>query len=82
MPFIGFRQNDYITLLKALQGKCWTIVLYNGIKAYEKAGFVREGTLRQAMYHNDEYCDFFVMSILRKEYYERKKKKYHPCKKS
>jgi RimJ/RimL family protein N-acetyltransferase len=45
-----------------------------GIKAYEKAGFVREGTLRQAMYHNDEYCDFLVMSILRKEYYEQKKK--------
>ncbi|MBN1903059.1 GNAT family N-acetyltransferase [Candidatus Sumerlaeota bacterium] len=46
-----------------------------GIRAYEKAGFVKEGLLRQAMYHNDEYCDFLVMGILRKEYYEQKKKK-------
>lgn len=44
-----------------------------GIKAYERAGFVKEGILRQAMYHNNEYCDFYVMSILRDEYYQRKK---------
>jgi len=43
-----------------------------GIKAYEKAGFVREGLLREAMYHNNEYCDFYVMGILRKEYYKNK----------
>jgi diamine N-acetyltransferase len=40
-----------------------------GIKAYEKTGFVKEGLLRQAMYHNNEYCDFIIMSILREEYY-------------
>ncbi len=40
-----------------------------GVKAYEKAGFVIEGTLREAMYHNNEYVDFYVMGILRKEYY-------------
>lgn len=44
-----------------------------GIRAYEKAGFIKEGLLRQAMYHNNEYCDFHVMGILREEYYERKK---------
>ena len=44
-----------------------------GIRAYEKAGFVKEGLLRQAMYHNNEYCDFHVMAILREEYYKRKK---------
>jgi len=43
-----------------------------GIKAYQKAGFQIEGTLRQAMYHRSEYCDFHVMGILRKEYEERK----------
>lgn len=41
-----------------------------GIKAYEKAGFKMEGTLRQAMYHHNRYVDFYVMGILRDEYYE------------
>ncbi|MBU0475388.1 MAG: GNAT family N-acetyltransferase [Bacteroidetes bacterium] len=41
-----------------------------GVKAYEKAGFKIEGTLREAMYHNNEYIDFYVMGILRKEYYK------------
>ena len=44
-----------------------------GFRAYEKAGFIKEGILRQDMYHNDEYCDFYVMAILREEYYKRKK---------
>lgn len=41
-----------------------------GVKAYKKAGFTVEGTLREAMYHNDEYVDFYVMGLLRKEYYK------------
>lgn len=41
-----------------------------GVKAYEKAGFKIEGTLREAMYHNNEYIDFYVMGILRSEYYK------------
>lgn len=41
-----------------------------GVKAYEKCGFKIEGTLREAMYHNNEYIDFFVMGILRKDYYK------------
>ncbi|MDP4115419.1 MAG: GNAT family protein [Bacteroidota bacterium] len=43
-----------------------------GIKAYKKAGFVIEGTLREAMYHHDRYVDFYVMGILRKEFYGNK----------
>lgn len=43
-----------------------------GVKAYQKAGFVIEGTLRQAMYHFDRYIDFYVMGILREEYYKKK----------
>lgn len=39
-----------------------------GVKAYKKAGFQVEGTLRQAMYHDGRYCDFYVMGILREEY--------------
>ncbi len=41
-----------------------------GVKAYEKAGFVKEGLLREAMYHNNQYCDFYVMGLLRKNYYK------------
>jgi RimJ/RimL family protein N-acetyltransferase len=39
-----------------------------GIRAYEKAGFVREGLLREAMMHNGVYCDFYVMAILEPEW--------------
>lgn len=41
-----------------------------GVKAYEKVGFKIEGTLRQAMYHNNKYVDFYVMGLLREEYYK------------
>lgn len=44
----------------------------NGIKAYENADFAIEGTLSEAMYHNNEYVDFYVMRILRKEFYEER----------
>ncbi|NOX64654.1 MAG: GNAT family N-acetyltransferase, partial [Chlorobi bacterium] len=43
-----------------------------GIKIYKRSGFVIEGTLREAMYHNNEYVDFYVMGILRKDYYKNK----------
>lgn len=45
-----------------------------GIKAYERAGFKKEGLLRQAMYRNNRYYDFYVMGILREEYYQQKEK--------
>ena len=44
-----------------------------GLKAYQKAGFKKEGILRQAMYHAGKYEDFYVMSILRKEYLAKRK---------
>ena len=37
-------------------------------KAYEKAGFVYEGTLRQAEYKNGQYIDVHVMSVLRSDW--------------
>ena len=40
----------------------------SGIKAYEKAGFKHEGTLRQEIYRNGRYYDARRMSILREEY--------------
>lgn len=40
-----------------------------GVAAYEKSGFKVEGRLREAMYHDNRYVDFLVMSILRKDFY-------------
>ena len=44
-------------------------------RAYEKAGFVEEGRLRQAVYKHGKYDDIFVMSVLRSEWSSRKKEK-------
>lgn len=41
-----------------------------GVKSYEKAGFVREGILRQEIYRNGKYYDVIRMSILREEFYK------------
>lgn len=38
------------------------------IMAYQRAGFVHEGCLRQAVYRGGEYVDLYVFSILREEY--------------
>jgi RimJ/RimL family protein N-acetyltransferase len=42
------------------------------IHAYEKAGFVLEGSLRQARYKNGLYQDEFIMSVLRSEWDARR----------
>lgn len=39
-----------------------------GIRAYEKIGFVKEGTLRQSLYYNDVYSDEIIMAILKSDY--------------
>jgi ribosomal-protein-alanine N-acetyltransferase len=44
------------------------------IRAYESAGFIREGTMRQYIYRNGRYYDAIRMSILREEYYSLKGK--------
>jgi len=44
------------------------------IRAYEKAGFVHEGRLRQALYADGKYHDGLVMSVLRSEWDARKTK--------
>ena len=38
------------------------------IKVYKNAGFEIEGTLRQAMFKNNKYHDFYVMGILKEEF--------------
>jgi RimJ/RimL family protein N-acetyltransferase len=37
------------------------------VKTYQKSGFPIEGELREAMFHEGRYCDFYVMGLLRKE---------------
>lgn len=39
-----------------------------GIKAYENAGFVREGCLRQDAFRDGEYHDILIMAVLRPEW--------------
>jgi len=41
-----------------------------GIKAYEKAGFKKEGVLRQSLYINNTYSDEILMGMLQEEYYK------------
>ena len=38
------------------------------LKIYQKQGFQIEGTLRQAMYHQGRFSDFYVMGILKEDY--------------
>lgn len=42
-----------------------------GIRAYEKAGFVREGTLRENLYRDGRYWDEYVMGIIRSDWEQR-----------
>jgi len=41
-------------------------------RSYEKAGFVEEGRLRNAVFKHGRYDDVFVMSVLRAEWMSRK----------
>jgi diamine N-acetyltransferase len=39
-----------------------------GIRAYEKAGFVEEGRMREAVFKHGKYDDVILMSVLRSEW--------------
>ena len=39
-----------------------------GIRAYEKAGFVKEGVLRESLYYGGTYSDEIIMAIINKDY--------------
>lgn len=43
------------------------------IHIYKKAGFQEEGTMRQAMYQNNQYHDFQMMAMLQPDYFARKR---------
>lgn len=40
-------------------------------RAYEKAGYSYEGTLKEDIYRNSQYYDAIRMAILRKDYYQK-----------
>jgi RimJ/RimL family protein N-acetyltransferase len=44
---------------------------HRGIRCYEKAGFIHEGRLRQAIYQDGRYIDMLIMSMLRSEWEDR-----------
>ena len=48
------------------------------LRAYKKAGFILEGTLRQDMFREGKYIDVFRMGILREEW-ERLTQKSFEC---
>jgi RimJ/RimL family protein N-acetyltransferase len=43
------------------------------IRSYEKAGFVEEGRMREAIFKNGRYEDIIIMSVLRSEWEKRKR---------
>jgi RimJ/RimL family protein N-acetyltransferase len=43
------------------------------VKVYKRIGFKIEGTLREAMFHEGKYCDFYVMGIIRSDFYGNEK---------
>ncbi len=43
------------------------------IRTYQKAGFVHEGTLREAVFKRGKFGDIHIMSVLRREWDGRKK---------
>lgn len=45
------------------------------IKVYQRVGFQIEGTLREAMFHEGHYSDFYVMGILKSDWEKVKKGK-------
>lgn len=45
------------------------------VRSYEKAGFVFEGKMRQAVYKRGKYDDVLLMSVLRSEWDSRNKEK-------
>jgi RimJ/RimL family protein N-acetyltransferase len=59
----GFRELNLNRIQLSVYANNW-----RAIRAYQKAGFVHEGCLRQAQYVNGEYVDEYRFAILREEW--------------
>lgn len=60
---------------KLNMNRVWLKVLDSNERAqklYTKMGFIKEGVEREAVYRDNKYQDYVVMSILKKDYYKGK----------
>lgn len=44
------------------------------VRVYEKTGFIKEGTLRQAMFYDNHYIDFYLMALIKEDWMKMKAK--------
>ncbi len=44
------------------------------VRVYEKTGFVKEGKLKQAMFFNNRYIDFYLMAVIKDDRTKLKEK--------
>ncbi len=61
----GFRELNLNRIELSVYADNW-----RAIRVYQKAGFVHEGCLRQAVYRNGRYLDEYRFAILREEWSE------------
>lgn len=79
----GYAHESYKLLFSYLFenlgiNRVWLLVAdynKNAIKLYKKLGFIQEGAARQALYRDNKFHDYLMMSILKKEYEKKSKKK-------
>ena len=45
-----------------------TVENERAVKVYKDIGFKIEGTMKQAMFHQNHYSDFYLMAILKEEW--------------
>ena len=69
------KRTQHYEVLREL-GDCYTSVgnYSQAQRCYEKAGFTREGTRREAIFRDGRYHDEHVMSILREEFLVQEKR--------
>ena len=71
--FAAPRERKYAAGTAFLRGQGTGNV--RAVRSYEKAGFVLEGRLREAVYKNGKYDDVLIMSVLRSEWMAKMKEK-------
>jgi RimJ/RimL family protein N-acetyltransferase len=74
LTYYGF---DRLNLNRIYLG--YTVNNKSAEKAYKRAGFLYEGTLKEEIYRNSRYYDAIRMAILRKDYYKKFYKSHLKC---
>lgn len=76
---LGYGTEVYKLLLEFCfnhlgMNRVWLLVLetnLNAINLYLKTGFIQEGIMRQAIFKNNSFVNYLMMSILKEEYYAK-----------